>query len=648
MGHHIKEENLYAGRAHDVPMYADFRPDTQVKIHDDAQSNILGDQGRNQYHNYNNSNNSQSLSAGTVEYVLVSQRLSSSQVAVNPMLYNNNNVGYEPTEFGFSQSPQQQHNLGSPFGSQNPSSHHQIYQHSHPQDPQQQQVLSQYPNPAQLPLPQQGLNVFPHVNNQLPPTSQAQQQHPTYTSSFTQVPLSSSSSSAGGMSGYPMVPPSSGGYSKPFLAQDPNFQQYSKMNFYDHQQQQQQLQQQLPPAPPPTTLSGTSAPSNNSPHPDALRQVQMPMTNGYPMMVEQHHQQEQQQQQQQPVHSQPQPQTLAQDPMMAVSNAAFSYHPQYPPLQSHHHQQQQLPAHYYPSFGSMEHQTHLLPTVDSTKTALYNLPPAHVETQENLIGGLHSHAQGLKPRQERTTSTSSIKKGSSSISSSSTTTATTTSVVSSSKGSETSSAKRKRQRKSISSTSDSSDTSFACPKCSKVFQKPFNLKSHLVSHSDTKPFQCSHCSRSFARNYDCKRHEDIHRNYKSFKCGGNANSSQLVLGNDRKWIWGCSKRFSRLDALVKHYRSDAGLLCIRPFLDRLRFYHVEENNEGKQDIQGLNESSSDQVLWKDYEDLAKCLGKERICDLFDRLDKFLESYDKEEQGEQDEQDHHEHEESCEE
>ncbi|KAH3681668.1 hypothetical protein WICPIJ_007394 [Wickerhamomyces pijperi] len=189
-------------------------------------------------------------------------------------------------------------------------------------------------------------------------------------------------------------------------------------------------------------------------------------------------------------------------------------------------------------------------------------------------------------------------------------------------------------------SASSSSSQFPCPHCSKVFAKPFNLKSHLVSHSTLKPFKCVHCSRSFARDYDRKRHEDIHGSYKTYRCGGNLVSPLL--------IWGCSKRFSRLDALVKHYRSDVGLLCLKPFLDRLRPYYVwkgasntaveddtdDDVDEGDSlgNIQGLDSTNEDQDLWLAYEDLVGCLGEERICDLFQRLKVFLETHPAEEEA----------------
>ena len=76
------------------------------------------------------------------------------------------------------------------------------------------------------------------------------------------------------------------------------------------------------------------------------------------------------------------------------------------------------------------------------------------------------------------------------------------------------------------------------PGCNKIFNRSYNFKSHLKSHSNEKPFKCDHCSLSFARCHDLKRLIRIHDSARqeSHKCDI------------------CGKAFSRSDALNRHIR----------------------------------------------------------------------------------------------
>lgn len=69
---------------------------------------------------------------------------------------------------------------------------------------------------------------------------------------------------------------------------------------------------------------------------------------------------------------------------------------------------------------------------------------------------------------------------------------------------------------------------------------------------------CSVCGKAFARQHDRKRHEGLHSGEKKFVCRGN-----LKDGSN----WGCGRRFARADALGRHFRSEAGRVCIRPLLE---------------------------------------------------------------------------------
>jgi transcription factor CRZ1 len=99
---------------------------------------------------------------------------------------------------------------------------------------------------------------------------------------------------------------------------------------------------------------------------------------------------------------------------------------------------------------------------------------------------------------------------------------------------------------------------FQCTLCPKRFTRAYNLRSHLRTHTDERPFVCTVCGKAFARQHDRKRHESLHSGEKKFICKGD-----LKAGGQ----WGCGRKFARADALGRHFRSEAGRICIKPLLD---------------------------------------------------------------------------------
>ena len=119
---------------------------------------------------------------------------------------------------------------------------------------------------------------------------------------------------------------------------------------------------------------------------------------------------------------------------------------------------------------------------------------------------------------------------------------------------------------------------FQCTLCPKKFTRAYNLRSHLRTHTDERPFVCTVCGKAFARQHDRKRHEGLHSGEKKFVCRG-----ELGGGGS----WGCGRRFARADALGRHFRSEAGRVCIKPLLDeeameRQRIYDVQMMNQSMQ------------------------------------------------------------------
>ncbi|KAI8997773.1 hypothetical protein BDB01DRAFT_772386 [Pilobolus umbonatus] len=89
--------------------------------------------------------------------------------------------------------------------------------------------------------------------------------------------------------------------------------------------------------------------------------------------------------------------------------------------------------------------------------------------------------------------------------------------------------------------------------CHSTISSPMNHYSSLSDQVVQKGFSCQYCKRAFKRKYDLHRHVRIHTGIKPYICPC------------------CSKRFSRSDARIRHFKQEQGCEAGLILLDQQKY-----------------------------------------------------------------------------
>lgn len=106
---------------------------------------------------------------------------------------------------------------------------------------------------------------------------------------------------------------------------------------------------------------------------------------------------------------------------------------------------------------------------------------------------------------------------------------------------------------------------YICDLCSKIFNRKFNLRSHITTHVSKKQHQCTDCGKLFQRSQNLNRHRKNH--YKTHLEPPSVDAPQIITD---ELADNCSsfyrKYFTNINILA---RSISSFYIIKPFIIQL-------------------------------------------------------------------------------